>query len=259
MADEGQGPFGSDQQVAEDIEGFLVIDKRVERIPDGVFLLVLEPNLVEQFRIVEDRLADRCKFGAKVRLLGSKSGRFVRAARIPEGPIGQDKPDRFEGMVGIVDHTAAHAAGVVREHATDHGRVDARWIGTDFASERLQVRIDESSDGSGLHPDRLTRIDRFDRPPVPADIDEPAIGYRLTREAGPTGTKANGDPFDLRGRQDRLDLLLVSRLQDRLGDQQVRTCIIGKGIALPCLGEYVRTGPIEIHKALAIEELFDRV
>jgi hypothetical protein len=24
-------------------------------------------------------------------------------------------------MVGVVDYTAAHAAGVVREHATDHG------------------------------------------------------------------------------------------------------------------------------------------
>ena len=91
------------------------------------------------------------------------------------------------------------------------------------------------------------------------DIDQPTVGDRLPRETRPTCSEADRHPLDLRSCKDRLDLLLGPWLHDRLGYEQVRTCVVGEGIALPCLGEDIRTGPVEVHEFLAVEELFDRI
>ena len=79
LGDEAQRTFRSDEQVAENVHGPLVIEERVQRIADGVLGEVLEADAFVQSRI-------RMNLGAQLEQALCKSG-LTRAEDLNGGTI----------------------------------------------------------------------------------------------------------------------------------------------------------------------------
>ena len=84
---------------------------------------------------------------------------------------------------------AAHAAGVVGEHAADAGDLGARRVRADAAAVRDQAPVHAPQDGAGLHPHaRPAVLDRDGFEVAPA-VQQDAVGLGLAVEARATGAE----------------------------------------------------------------------
>ena len=124
---------------------------------------------------------------------GASRSRVAAAsgAAVSRGAVGEQDLRRDDGVVGVLDHPAAHAAGVVGEDPAHHAAVDGRRVGPDAAPERLEEAVHLRADHAGLHADARPAVHGLDALPRPRQDHQDAVGDGLAGQAGPRGPEGD--------------------------------------------------------------------
>src|SRR6476659_2458067 len=85
----------------------------------------------------------------EVRLLIFEDLICIRHGGIEYKSVGQDDGHRVNRVVGIFDHAATHAAGVVREDAAHHTGINRGGVRANAPTQRFEYIIDKSTDDTG--------------------------------------------------------------------------------------------------------------
>jgi hypothetical protein len=132
--------------MGHDIEGILEIDQGVEAVAGGVLDLELMADALAE---LARRPALRPQGGEALKQMTMtvrELGPALVVGGIDHGAVGQHQAHAVQGLVAVLLHPAAHAAGVVGEDATDLGAVDGGRIGPDLAVELGQEGIGAAAD-----------------------------------------------------------------------------------------------------------------
>src|SRR5689334_2182122 len=78
--------------------------------------------------------------------------------RVEGKSVRQNNCHRVNRVIGIFDHTATHATGVIREDASHHAGIDRGRVGSDTTTEGLEYIVDKSADNAGLEANQMTLI-----------------------------------------------------------------------------------------------------
>ena len=143
--------------------------------------------------------------------------------------VGEDEGRAADGVVTVLGHAAAHAGGVVRDDAADHGRVDRRGVGPDPPAERRQGAIENAADHARLRPDRGARLFDPEAAPVEGEVDEDAAAHRLAGERCSGGAVGDGLSERPRDVEDLADVRSVARPNHDLGHDAVHRSVGGSG------------------------------
>jgi hypothetical protein len=179
FCDEGEGAFGADEQVAEDVDGALVVEEGVEGVAGGVLGLVLLADAGGECGAGFD-------FGLEVKESGAEGGLEeaeevvgVGVGGVDLGAGGEDEGEGLEGVIGVLDDAAAHAAGVVGEDAAHTATGDGGGVGADLLAIEAEGVVGVLTDDAGLKTDGVPVLLNADGAPVSGDVDQDAIGDRL--------------------------------------------------------------------------------
>ena len=125
-------PSDADHQVRQDLGRAVVVQERVQAVAARVLGLELaaDPARERRRRAGSRRAAPGAPRGA--RAARGAAGRRRRARAVSTtAPSGEHHHQAVERVVAVLRHAAAHARGVVRQDAADHGGVDRGRVGPD--------------------------------------------------------------------------------------------------------------------------------
>ena len=124
LGNEAQGPFGADHQVLHDVEGVGKIDERVEAVAGGVFDLELVADTVGQLLVRQHLSVQRGKPIQQMAVAAPEIGPAFVVRGIDHASVNHDDAHRIQGLVAVLLHPAAHAAGIISKDTADLGAVD---------------------------------------------------------------------------------------------------------------------------------------
>ena len=231
VGDEGQGSFGADDQMLDDVDRVAVVHERVERIARGVLDLVFAADAGFQFRIGGDFSRDACDAFQKCRVGAAEVRTGSLVARIQDGSVGQDDADVRHRLVGILGGAATHAAGVVGGDAADHGRVDGGGIGADLAAVPDQIGIGTPAPDTRLQPDLPALVQHFPMLPAVRNEHQHGVADGLAGKRSACGPERDGNIQRVGLVQDGCDFALVPCPDDEFGDHAVKRGVrpVGEG------------------------------
>jgi hypothetical protein len=197
LGNESQCALRANHQVGQNVERMIEIKQGVQRIAVGVLGLVADAHALGQ-RAIRQQAAAQVEqavvnFGRSV----SKASRGVRVGRVQHQSVGQNNGQRVNGVIGILDHPATHAAGIVGKDAAQHGRVKRCRIGADAASVWLEDIVDETSHRAGLGAHTCAASLHLYLPPVARQDNQDAVADGLSRKAGTRGAEGKRDTVTL--------------------------------------------------------------
>ncbi len=99
----------------------------------------------------------------------------------------------MDGLVGILCHATAHAAGIVGEDSTHHARIYRSGVGTDTPSVRLEHVVEKSAHDARLKADLARVLFYAVLAPMFGNIHQNAIRHGLTRETRPCRAEGHRD------------------------------------------------------------------
>mmetsp|Transcript_13222 Transcript_13222/g.30542 ORF Transcript_13222/g.30542 Transcript_13222/m.30542 type:complete len:652 (-) Transcript_13222:435-2390(-) len=229
--DEAQRALRPDHEVLDHLLGVIEVDERVDRVASGALdgellldqrgqSLVLLDSLRERHHPVDDVL---------VRLLEGLPGH--RVCRVEDRPVVEHHAEFLDGVVGVLQHAAAHARGVVGDDAADPARVDRGGVRAQLPPVRRQHPVHLAEDPAGLDGDGLAVLPDFPVAPSVPQLQQDRVRDGLAREG--RAARAERDRGAVLGRRaDQLDHLhLVVHLDDDLGHEAVEggVCPVGEG------------------------------
>ena len=172
----------------------------------------------------------------------------VGRGRVDDRPRRQHDRQRAQGLVGVLDGPAAHAAGVVGHDPADGGRGLRRRIRPEPVAVRLQGRIRPGQDRARLAAQRPTAVLDGAPDPVAHHLDEDPVALGLPGQAGAGGAERDRDRVGVPVGQDWLDVVDVAGQDDDLREHPVRA---GVG------GEPDEVEPAAEHEAGVAEQLLE--
>src|SRR5262245_772201 len=99
--------------------------------------------------------------------------------------IWQDNGHRVNRVIGIFDHAATHAAGVIREYAPHHTCVNRGRVGPDPTTERFEHIIDKPADDAGLKANEFATTFHTVLSPMFGDVHQNSVRHGLAGETRP--------------------------------------------------------------------------
>ena len=215
--------------MAEDVHRPVEVDEGVQGIPRGVLRQVLRPDARSQGRIRQEvRLQPQQALG-QGRLGLAEALVRVRGGRIDHGAGGKHEGHGLEGVVGVLGHATAHAAGIVRQDAAHGAGVDGGGIGSHLRLEELEGVVHVGADDAGLHLHLGAALQHLDAAPVAGHFHQDAIRDSLTGQAGARGAEGHGDFLLMAQAEEPPDVLHACRKSHRLGDEPVEAGVRGEG------------------------------
>ena len=144
--------------MAEDVQRLVEIHQGIEGQAGGVFQPVFVADLRRQLAVGAGAAAQFGQALEQRTMAGAEGGDAGLILGIQTRAIGQYQANAGQGVIGILRGTAAHAAGIVGDDATDLAGVDRGRIGADLAPERGQPGVGLGADHSGLQADLRTLV-----------------------------------------------------------------------------------------------------
>ncbi|MCY1272430.1 hypothetical protein D9M69_242800 [compost metagenome] len=211
--------------MVEDVQRLVEVDERVEREAGGVLQPVLVANLLRQLGISARFSTQLGQLLEQFAVALAEGGDTRRVLAVDHATVGQHQAQAGEGLVGILRGTAAHAAGIVGDDATDLGRVDRRRVRADLALERRQHGIGAGTDHPRLQANLHAFAANVAAVPVVAEDDQHRVADRLAGQAGAGGAEGHRHLLGM-GQLEQFDHLAFGfDAQDQLRNQPVEAGI----------------------------------
>ena len=147
--DEGQRPFGSHDQPAEDLARRRAVEECLHVVAGRVLDAELPAKAGDEVRIRFDRPLDFDQPGRERRLGCGELLIGIRKARVDRRTGGQHESERRQRLVGVLSRPAAHSARVVSDYAAYRACRRACRIRADPISVRNKGRIAARQDRAG--------------------------------------------------------------------------------------------------------------
>ena len=204
-------------RVLDDFKRIFKVHKGVEAVSRGVFYLELVPDAVCYVLVFSHLILQGVYSLDDLGVLTLKVGSTLVISGIQHGAVVKNDPDVCDGFVAVFRNPAAHAAGVVCNNSTHHGRINGGRIRADFLAELGKIDVCPAADHPGFKADfrRLVK----DAIPFPAftEAHQDRIGYRLAGQTGSGSPEGHGQPVPGRSLQDQHHFLLVFHIDDNFG------------------------------------------
>jgi len=150
-------------------------------------------------------------------------------ARVQDGSVGKDQAQLLQGLVAVLGHAAAHAAGVVGQDAADLAGVDGGRVGADLLAEGGQGTVGVGADDARLEVDAAgVVVDAAAQPPF-AQAQQDRIRDRLAREAGAGRAEGHVDAVLVGQSQDAGHFVFGLHVDDDLGDEPIEARVRAVG------------------------------
>jgi hypothetical protein len=176
LGDERQRSFGSHEETAKDFQRRLAVEQGTEPVTMGVSNRILVSHAVGELPVGEQLSAKFQEPDRKSRL-GSFERRFRVGSRgVDDGTGGRHERHRRDGLVSVVSDGAAHAAGVVGDHAPDGACVRACRIRPDPSAVSPEHCVDVAQDHSWTRAHPAAIVLHFGAVPMTAHVDQNVVG-----------------------------------------------------------------------------------
>ena len=127
----------------------------------------------------------------ELRLGGGKARLGVRRCGVDDGPRREHERHRLDRRVGVPGDPAAHATGVVGDHAAEGRDVFARRVGPELEAAASEHAIGDAEQRPGPHPcTRASIFDLYAGEPS-ADVDHDPVRLCLTVQARAAATEVH--------------------------------------------------------------------
>ena len=227
LSQEGERPLAADKQPPEDLQRRVGVEESAEPVAGGVLDLELAPHPLAQLRVRAQLVADLLQ---ATRQLGLGRGEGLLrpgGAGVDRGARRQHERELTDRRVGVGRGPAAHAAGVVGDHAADGGDVGAGGIGAELAAVRGEHPVGVAEQRAGLHPGPGATVLDADAVEVAPDVDEDPGALPLSVQARPPASQRHGDPDSAPIAEDRGYLGCITGPDHRLREHAVGACVRG--------------------------------
>ena len=206
------------------------------------------PDPVGSRRVGQDRVADLAQPGGD-RGLGLRQVLLgVRCTRVHDRPRRQHDRHRPQCLVGVLDRSAAHPAGVVGHDAADRGGRLRRRVGPEPVAVALEGRVGPGQDRAGLAAQGPAAVLHGAPDPVAHDLHEDPVALGLPGQAGPRRAERHRDRVRVPVGQDLLDVADVAGQ-----DHDLREHPVGAGVG----GEADEVEPAAEHHVRVAQELLE--
>ncbi len=179
LRDERERAFGADQEMPQDLDGLLEVEKRVQGVSGGVLHPVLGPDPAGEGGVGEEPRSQLEKSGRELRLACPEDLVGVRVGGVHDRAGGEDEGQRLERVVAVLRDAATHAARVVGEDPAHHGDVDRGRIGSHLPAVGLQDLVDPRPDDAGLDSNPPAAVLRLHPAEVAGHVHEEPVGHGL--------------------------------------------------------------------------------
>ena len=227
LGDERQRSLGSHEKTTKDFERRLAVEQSAEPVAMGVPYRILSSHAVDQLPIGEQLSAEFQQPDRKIRFGSFECRLRVGSRGVDYGAGWRYERHRRDGLVGVVSDGAAHAAGVVGNHASDGACVRTCRIRSEPSAVSPEHCVDVAEDHSWTRAHAAAIVLHFGAIPMTAHVDQNIVRLRLTVEARSRGAKRRV-PSVLSAIAEELDDVIGrSRLHDNLRDEPIRARIGG--------------------------------
>ena len=239
LGDEAERALAADDQVGEDLAGVVEVQQRVEAVAHGVLHRELLADLGHRRRVGPNPVPQPQQTGEESPARAcAQSGVGVRGTGVHHRARRQHHHHRIHCAVGVLDGSARHAAGVVGDDTADRAGALARRVGADLAAVAGQLRVEPAHRDPGLGADAGAVVEHLRRAEFLADVDQDAVGHRLTRQAGAPGPQGERHAVTGADREQPTHLRGVAGGDDHLrGEQEVRG-VVGGRVAIQRAGTH---------------------
>ena len=218
---EAERPLRAHHEVGEDVRGPVEVDEGVEAVAAGVLGRELVADAGGEGFVAADLVAQGQELGVEGRPRPPELLVGVGLRGVDLGAVGEQDPQRVEGVVAVLGDAAAHPGGVVGEDAADHGRVDRGRVGPDAGPVGGEEAVEVGADHARLRPDPGPVVEHPGPAEERADLDEDVVAHRLPGERGARGPESQVPAAAGGPGEEVADLAEAARPDDRLRDQPV--------------------------------------
>ena len=227
LCDERERALGCDQQVHEDVQRRVVIQKRVQAVAHRVLEREVALDDVYGFLVVAHTSLELLDRVHELRLLARELRLRIRVGGVDHRAGRQDEGDGLDGVVGVELRTARHAGGVVGNHATHRRGALGCRVRADLAAERGQVRVDLAHRGAGLDAHALATVKYLHAAEVLAHVHQHARAACLAGQGGTAAAKHHWGAGGCRRAERRRDIIRVARFDHHIGGVEEVGCVVG--------------------------------
>ena len=135
----------------------------------------------------------------------------------------------MDRAIGILSHTATHAAGVISKDAAHHAGINGSGVRSDTASVRFKRIVEKSAHKSRLEADVFGIVFDAVFVPILGDVHENPIRHGLTGETRPCRAEGHGDFILLCELEKELNFADGIGLYHRLWHQPKIGSVVGVG------------------------------
>ena len=215
--------LGADEQALKDVHGFVFIEEGINSQSIGVANRELSAQELHHLGVGAQLIAEGQQIGVELRLLLAEG--LVSTGRIHDGAGRQDEDQLFDAVVAIAFQGAAHAAGVIGQHATDgaHGR--GTRVRPQHEAMAGEYCLGIAQDDAGARPQLAAFFAHFHAAEVGLDIDEDVIAHGLAVQGRSCCAEGHVATVRIAVLHERSEVRCVAR-----GNHHVRDGSVGAGI-----------------------------